>query len=166
MFRPTLLAAAFVAAAIMPLSALAAPIGPVSAIHVTAGPEVAADTKVVDQRDIDYLTTELHRSLERNFKRTHDLSDQGGVLDIQLVKAEPSRPTLTQMSRNTGLSMRSVSRGGMAVTGTYTAADGTVTPVKFQWESFDIRDSIHGSTWSDAEEGFDRFAVSLTSKKG
>jgi hypothetical protein len=153
------------ALALAPAAAFAAPIGPVATINVTAAPALHADTKVMSDRDIDLLTKSLRESVQHSLTKAHALSDGGGVLDIQLIKAKPTRPTLTQMSNNIGLSMNSVYVGGMAVTGTYTAPDGTVTPVKYHWEAFDIRDARYGTTWTDAEQGFDYFASSLTHAK-
>jgi hypothetical protein len=160
MWKPMLVAAA--ALAMTPALAAAAAIGPVASLHVTAGPALLADTKVLDARDADQLTESLRRSVQRSLDKAHAVSDQGGVLDIQLVKARPTRPTMTQMSHRPGLSMQSLYTGGMDVTGTYTARDGAVTPIKFHWEAFDLRDAQYGATWTDAERGFDRFAISLT----
>jgi hypothetical protein len=142
--------------------AFAAAIGPVATINITAAPALRADTKVLSDRDINDLTASLRESLQRSLTKAHVLSDRGGVLNIQLVKAKPTRPTFTQMGANTGLSPRSVYIGGMEVAGTYTAPDGTVTPVKYHWEAFDISEARFGTTWSDAERGFDYFASSLT----
>ncbi len=145
-----------------PAAALAAPIGPVATINITAAPTLKADAKVLSDRDIDELTKSLRASVQHSLTKANALSDRGGVLDIQLVKAKPTRPTFTQLSANTGLSMRSAYIGGMEVAGTYTAPDGTVTPVKYHWEPIDISEARFGTTWTDAERGFDYFASSLT----
>ena len=143
-------------------TAFAAAIGPVATVNITAAPTLRADTKVLSDRDIDELTKSLRESVQHSLAKAHALSDRGGTLDIQLVKAKPTRPTFTQMSNNTGLSMASVYIGGMEVAGTYTAPNGAVTPVKYHWEALDIRDARYGATWTDAERGFDDFARSLT----
>jgi hypothetical protein len=163
MLKSPLIGLAAMALVLAPaVAASAAPIGPVATINISAAPTLRADTKVLNGRDIDQLTASLRESLQRSLTKAHALSDRGGVLDIQLVKAKPTRPTLTQMSNNTGLSMASIYVGGMEVAGTYTAPDGTVTPVKYHWEAFDISEARYGVTWTDAERGFDNFASSLT----
>ena len=142
--------------------AQAAAIGPVAAVHVTASPDMAKDAKVIGPRDIDELTTSLKKTLESRFKAKQMVSDKGGVLDVVILKATPSRPTFTQLVNNVSLSMESYGLGGMEVAGTYTAADGKVTPVKFHYEAPDIRDAPFGWTWQAAEDGFNHFAMSLT----
>ncbi len=139
--------------------ALAAP--QVATVRVSIGPDLAKKTQTMDAREFDYLTRELKRSVESRLDRSGALDPQGGELDLVIEDARPNRPTLREMSAKLGLSYQSFGVGGARVSGEYRAASGARTPVTYSWYETDIRWAQYNSTWSDADEAFDRLAVRL-----
>jgi len=152
-----------IAAAGLASAAQAAPIGEVSRINITISPELAANTKVLDQREFDYLARDLRHSVESRLARVGALDTQGGTLDLVIEDAVPNKPTMKQLTRNVGLSYsHSFGIGGAKVSGVYTAPDGAKTPVSYSWYEHDIRQAKYASQWQDAGRTFDLFAHSLT----
>lgn len=162
MFKKTLFSLAAAAVIAAPALASAAPVGPVAKINITIGPELAAKKKDFSRRDFETLTDELRSSVENQLKRKGRLDASGGVLDLVIEDAKATRPTLQQMSERPGLSYESFSLGGMELTGTYRAVDGTATPLKYSWYESDIRNAPYGWTFQAARDGFQRFAMTLT----
>lgn len=141
-------------------SALAEPMATVSSVEVSLSPEMRQ--KAVDEygmRDVEYLTRELRKDVEREMRKTGVLA--GGRLELVLVDAQPNRPTFKQLGDKPGLSIHSFGVGGAAIEGRAISMDGEVTPVSFQWYETDIRDAPYSSTWSDAEFAIQRFASRL-----
>lgn len=141
------------------LPALAAP--QVSSVRVSIGPDLAKQTQTLDAREFDYLTRELKRSVEKRLNRSGALDPAGGELDLIIEDARPNRPTLREMAAKPGLSYQSFGVGGARISGEYRAPTGARTPVNYSWYETDIRWAQYGSTWSDADEAFDRLAESL-----
>jgi len=102
------------------------------------------------------LSEEIIEDLER------ELNDRGleaERIDITILDAKPNRPTMEQLSGRPGLDpFRSVSIGGMSLTGTITHMDGEVSEVEYKWFENDIRQSVGVSTWWDANRVSRRFA--------
>jgi len=137
----------------------------VATVRVSIGPDLAKKTQIMDAREFDYLTRELKRSVEKRLERSGALDPEGGELDLVIEDARPNRPTLREMSAKPGLSFQSFGVGGARVSGEYRAATGARTPVAYGWYETDIRWAQYGSTWSDADEAFDRLAARLAKDK-
>jgi len=137
----------------------------VATVRVSIGPDLAKKTQIMDAREFDYLTRELKRSVEKRLDRSGALDPEGGELDLVIEDARPNRPTLREMSAKPGLSFQSFGVGGARVSGEYRAATGARTPVAYGWYETDIRWAQYGSTWSDADEAFDRLAARLAKDK-
>jgi hypothetical protein len=135
--------------------ALAAPA--VSSVRVSVGPALAEQVDVIGQRDLDVLTAELRRTVERRLPSSAD----GGVLTLVIDDARPNRPTPRQLMTTQGLSMESFGNGGAKISGDYVDATGVRTPIAYSWYGDDIRWARYSSTWHDAEDAFDRLADRL-----
>jgi hypothetical protein len=157
MIRPALILALLLAATPAAVSAQA------SDVHVVLGPKLAKEARELGQRDLDRLTAELERTVERAVAQSGRAS--GARLELTLIDVRPSRPTFEQMARRPGLSMDSVSNGGAALEGVEISADGTRRPVRFSWYESDIRWAGARATWSDAHRAFDLFARQYASGK-
>jgi hypothetical protein len=161
--RPIALIVAAAAGLMATSASAAAPIGPVSQINITIGSWL--DQKRVDRvddRDLSYLKDELRKSVEEQLARTGRLSpDGGGRLDLVIEDAVANRPTLQELKYYPTLSIKSFATGGAEVTGVYTAADGTQTPIGYVRDEMDLRDARWAYTWRDANRAFDSFAIAL-----
>jgi hypothetical protein len=142
-------------------TAQAGPLGPVATINVIIGEDLAAKAEKYGPRDLDYLAAELRESVERSLGRSGDLAPAGGSLDLVIEDAIPNRPTFRQMSATPGRSFESFGVGGAEISGVLTTADGRTIPVGYRWYESDIRWSMGTSTWSDAQNTFDRFSRRL-----
>jgi hypothetical protein len=151
--RAALVSAVLLLGAAQP--ALAAPA--VSAVRVSIGPTLADKVDEIGQRDLDVLTAELRRTVERRLPSRAD----GGTLTLVIDDARPNRPTPQQLMTTQGLSMESFGIGGARISGDYVDAAGVRTPIAYSWYGDDIRWARYGSTWQDAEQAFDRFANRL-----
>lgn len=144
------------------LSLILAAAAPVAAsaqagdVHVVLGPELVKKSSELGRRDLDRLTAELERTVERAVAQSGRAN--GGRLELTLTDVRPSRPTFEQMARRPGLSMESVANGGAALEGVEIAPDGTRRPVRFSWYETDIRWAQARATWSDTHRAFDIFA--------
>lgn len=160
--RPIALLAAVAAASLAASAAAAAPIGPVSQINISIGSWL--DQKQVDKvnaRDLEYLKTELRKSVEQKLAKTGRLDASGGRLDLVIEDAIANRPTQQELSYYPNLSYKSFAIGGAEITGVYVAPDGTTTPIGFERRESDIREARYAYTWRDANRAFDSFAVAL-----
>jgi len=112
------------------------------------------------EREGETLTEEIIEDLDRAF-------DKAGVaparVDVVIVNAKPNRPTFQQLSDRPGLdAFRSISLGGMELTGTAYDADGNVLATQeYEWFENRIEDSVGAATWSDANRASSRFAKKL-----
>ena len=153
--RTLLLATAVLAASAT--AALAAP----ASITVSLDPALEQKAhEVYGVRELDRLQVELRKDVERELGRTGAYQD--ARIDLVLVDVTPNRPTFKQLSDVPGLSMQSFGIGGARIAGQATAADGTVTPIDYNWYETDIRWTWANWTWSDTEYAFDRFARKLS----
>ena len=121
---------------------------PVSSVAVKISPELQAKagkrTGRYDQRDLDYLTRELQRNIEK----------RAGV------SPDGDRPTFWELSEKPGLSALSPSIGGAKLEGVRIAADGQRTPLNFQRYDIDLTQSMFfGLTpWATAQNTFSGYA--------
>jgi hypothetical protein len=138
-------------------AALAAP----ASVSVTVGPELQKKAvKKYGVKDVNRLADNLRSDVERELVKTGALD--GARVELVLVDATPNRPTMKQMGDNPGLSYQSFGLGGARIQGQVTAADGTVSPLKYRWYETDIGRTWYQGTWADAEWTFDRFATKLS----
>lgn len=137
-------------------AALAGP--QVAHISITVGPALARQVDTVGPQEIERLTGDLHRTVERRLPVTAD----GGELILVIEDARPNRPTLTKMSRSPSLSYESFGVGGARISGEYVDAAGARTPVRYSWYETDISQASYAETWRDANTAFERFARRLS----
>lgn len=147
------------------LSALALAIG-IGAAHATTI-EVTYSEDFAEKLEDDYgvregetLSKEIVEDIEQQFDR-HGLDPARVAVVIE--DAKPNRPTMEQLSRRPGLDpFRSISLGGMDLTGTVFDAEGNVlAEVQYDWFERDLRDVQTASTWWDARRASDRFSRRL-----
>jgi hypothetical protein len=136
-------------------TALAAPA--VSEVKVSIGPELAKKADALGSRELDILTAELRRSIERKLPPRPG----GGTLSLVIEDAKPNRPTPQQLGMKPGLSFESFGVGGATISGAYVDTSGKTIPIVYRWWETDIRWARYGSTWHDAETAFDRLADRL-----
>ncbi len=151
--RAVLVSAVLLLGAAQP--ALAAPA--VSAVKVSIGPDLAGKADEIGTRDLEILTAELRRTVEKRMPPGPD----GGVLTLVIDDAKPNRPTPQQLMTTQGLSVQSFGVGGARISGDYVDPAGKRTPIAYSWWETDIRWARYSSTWHDAETAFDRLADRL-----
>jgi hypothetical protein len=129
----------------------------VSSVKVSIGPALADKVDEIGQRDLDILTAQLQRTVEKRLPSRAD----GGTLTLVIDDARPNRPTPQQLMTTQGLSMESFGNGGATISGDYVDPTGRRTPIAYSWYGDDIRWARYSSTWHDAEDAFDRLADRL-----
>lgn len=127
-------------------------------INVSIGPALQARAKEFGARDLDDLRGDLRDEVTRAFAHARYVPAR---VDLVIEDATPNRPTFAQLSRSTGLSMRSVGVGGARVTGTLVGPDGATRPIRYQYFETDLREERGASTWSDADRSFMMLAGEL-----
>ncbi len=127
-------------------------------VHVTLGPVLEKRTAEFGVRELDDLRADLRDEVTRTLARSGKAPTR---VDLVIEDAAPNRPTMEQMSRTPGLSLRSVGVGGARVSGVVTYADGAARPLRYQWYETDITQERAASTWSDAQRSFGLLADQL-----
>jgi len=109
------------------------------------------------EREGETLTEDIIDDLDHAFAKA---GVSPARVDVVIVNAKPNRPTLEQLSNEPGLdAMRSISIGGMKLTGTAYDADGNVLAIQeYGWFENNIRDVFGSATWTDANRASRRFA--------
>lgn len=109
------------------------------------------------EREGETLTEDIIEDLDSAFEKA---GVSPARVDVVIVDAKPNRPTFQQLSDRPGLdSFRSISLGGMELTGTAYDADGNVLATQeYGWFENNIRDVIGSGTWTDANRASRRFA--------
>ncbi|MEQ3745009.1 MAG: hypothetical protein ABNH53_02080 [Henriciella sp.] len=112
------------------------------------------------EREGGVLTEEIIEDLDRAFAKA---GISPARVDVTINDAKPNRPTLEQQRDKPGLdAFRSISIGGMDLTGTAYDADGNVIgELSYDWYETDIRFAAPAGTWSDARRASDRFSRKL-----
>jgi hypothetical protein len=128
-------------------------------VSVAIGPKLQDKADDLGQRELDFLARDLQRSVESRLIRA-GMTDR---VELTLIDAKPNRPTSEQLGNRPGLSPISFGVGGAKIEGAVVHADGTLTPLSYQWYESDIAWARHSSTWAAAENAFDRFANRLVS---
>lgn len=115
------------------------------------------------EREGETLTEDIIDDLDHAFSRAGVAPAR---VDVVIVNAKPNRPTLEQLSDRPGLdAFRSISLGGMELTGTAYDADGNVLATQeYEWFENNIRDAVGSATWTDANRASRRFAKKLANQ--
>lgn len=130
-------------------------------IAVTYSDDFAEElTENYGEREGERLTEEILEDLERAFEKA---GVEPAKVDVTIVNAKPNRPTFEQMHAKPGLDpIRSISIGGMELTGTVYDSDGNVLVTQdYGWFENNIRDVVGSGTWTDANRASRRFATRL-----
>lgn len=131
----------------------------ISSVVISASDEVANETKLFDNRDVEQMKAVLHKKVMRQLTKAGTINPNGVQLKLTLTDLKPNRPTMAQFRDKPGLSFQSIAIGGASIEGQIIAADGTeIGTVSFTWQESWI-DQVQGATvWYDARRAFDRFA--------
>lgn len=115
------------------------------------------------EREGEALTEDIIDDIDHAFSRA---GVSPARVDIVIVNAKPNRPTLEQLSAKPGLdAFRSISLGGMELTGTAYDADGNVLATQeYGWFENNIRDVVGSATWTDANRASRKFAKKLANQ--
>ncbi len=127
-------------------------------INVSIGPALEARADDFGARDLDELRTDLRDEVTHAFAHARYAPAR---VDLVIEDATPNRPTFAQLSRSTGLSMRSIGVGGARITGTLVGPDGVVRPIRYQYYETDLWQERGAVTWSDADRSFMMLAGEL-----
>jgi hypothetical protein len=132
--------------------------GPGPQVTVGIGALLQSKAKDYGSAEIDRLRRDLGDEVTRTLSRRN-----AGLVraDLVIEDAQPNRPTMEQLSRTPGLSLRSIGLGGARISGTVTLADGTTRPIRFQFYETDLHNEIAANTWSDADRAFSWLAGDL-----
>ena len=149
------------AAAALSLSAGAALAAePVSIAPIQIGEALAAKADEIGEREFDRLREILRGDLEREL--AGHLGENGSVLHVTILDADPNRPTMDEMAATPGLSMESFSIGGASLEAELIASSGdTLQTYSYAWRSHSIHNAAYAGTWSDARRTFNRFAAEI-----
>ena len=142
-------------------SAAAAQAGPT--VTVALGPAVQARAGDLGPDALEDQRLALQREVQQALAHARTAVRQ---VDLAIVDLQPTRPTSAQLGRSTQLSKgASVGLGGAAITGTMVEADGSIHPIRFRFFQSDLRNELGFTTWSDADDAFDKLAHDLARGK-
>lgn len=113
------------------------------------------------EKDLNRLTERLEERLTQQLTKRGVSIDPNAatVLRVTLTDARNNRPTFMQLSKEPGLSYRSVANGGATIEAELIQAGGTpLGTMDYRWYENDIRDAQYRGTWTDAKRAMDRFA--------
>tara|TARA_R110002073_G_scaffold335895_1_gene529418 strand:- start:1828 stop:2361 length:534 start_codon:yes stop_codon:yes gene_type:complete len=133
---------------------------PVSIAPIQIGDALAAKADEIGEREFDRLSEILRGDLEREL--AGHLGENGAVLHVTILDADPNRPTMAEMAATPGLSMESFSIGGASLAAELVTSSGaTLQSYSYAWHSHSINNAAYAGTWSDARRTFDRFAAEI-----
>ncbi len=156
MRRITTFVALVLAGAAVAGAAAAAP-----TVDVSIGAGLQKKAKTYGEREFNYLSNDLQRSIENAAARSGDPALDGARFNLVIADAQPNRPTFKQLGDTIGLSPRSFGVGGATLEGSVTYPDGRVVPVSYRWYNHDITDARGSTTWTAASRAFDMFAYKV-----
>lgn len=112
------------------------------------------------EREGETLTEEIIEDLDRAFTKA---GVDPARVDVTIIDAKPNRPTFGQLADRPGLdAIRSISLGGMKLSGTAYDADGNIIATQeYGWFENNLQDAIGAGTWSDANRASRRFASKM-----
>lgn len=114
----------------------------------------------IGEREGAYLSQSLTRIVQGALER-RGVSADGITVELQIVNADPNRPTLRQLSANPAIdSMRSISTGGAELRAVLRDRSGAViAEVEHRYYSQNLRDVfVVPNTWTDARRSMQQFA--------
>lgn len=143
-----------------------AAIGALALLPVAAATEVAVSysddfaeelTDNYGEREGERLRQDITQDLDQAFEKA---GVSPARVEVVIMDAKPNRPTFEQLTDQPGLDpIRSISIGGMELTGTAYDTEGNVLATQdYEWFQSNIRDVIGISTWGDANRASRRFA--------
>jgi hypothetical protein len=146
-----------------------ASIGALAMLHTAAATEVSVTysddfteelAENYGEREGGVLSEEIIEDLDKAFARA---GVNPARVDVTINNAKPNRPTFEQLRDRPGLDMfRSISIGGMDLTGVAYDADGNVIgELSYDWFETDIRHVAPAGIWTDAYRASDRFSRKL-----
>lgn len=149
-----------------------AAIGALALLPVAAATEVAVSysddfaeelTDNYGEREGERLTRDISDDLDKAFEKAGVTAAR---VEVVIIDAKPNRPTFEQLSATPGLdAIRSISIGGMELSGTAYDADGNVLATQdYEWFQNNIRDVIGFGTWGDANRASRRFAKKMANQ--
>lgn len=127
-------------------------------VVVSIGDKFAEElVETYGEREGAVLKAEVIEDIDRAFARK---GVDAARVEVTINKARPNRPTLEQARDTPGLDVfRSISLGGMDLTGTAYDANGLVlAEQQYDWFENDIRHVSPAGTWTDAKRASSRFA--------
>jgi hypothetical protein len=109
------------------------------------------------EREGAVLSDEIIDDLDRELARA---GIEVARIAVVIEDAKPNRPTMEQVRNRPGLDMfRSISLGGMELTGTAFDSEGAVVgELTYDWYENNIDQVIGSATWGDARRASNRFA--------
>lgn len=114
----------------------------------------------IGEREGAYLSSTLTRYVENALAR-RGVNADGLTIELQIVNADPNRPTLRQLSANPAIdSMRSVSTGGAELRAILRdRSGGVIAEVDHSYYTQNLRDVfVVPNTWTDARRSMQQFA--------
>jgi len=131
---------------------------PVTVGDVTFAPKFQEKLdKTYGVREGADLARDVKKSLARRLANVD--APQALRVDVEIVDAQPNRPTFKQLTDKPGLSLQSIGVGGASLRGVLRDAAGAeVSVVAYDWYETDIRNVTASSTWTDANRAFHWFA--------
>lgn len=160
--------------------------GPVSGPLAIGVVEMTGDMRETAQDvgpdEIPDLLAELEDSVARSLDKAGVLASGGAAttINLYLANAEPNRPTQWQLSgrgdfggdhksplSTSSLSLQSLALGEFEVVAEFVSADGqSLGVIEYEYEPFDLQDTIGFGTWTTVNMGIDRFARGLPKRIG
>jgi hypothetical protein len=126
-------------------------------VAVRLGPAVQARTGDLGRSDLDQISDVLAHDVRTAAERSGAPISR---IDLVIQDIQPNLPTSTQLGHSVGLSPRSYSLGGAAVTGTMTVG-GEARPIRFRYFQNDPHNAVNFDMWGDASQAFDMLSAQI-----
>lgn len=148
---------------------------PIGAINISVNPDIVGVERLstssmrdalVHPRDAEQLIDELRDELEGDLSRTGAYAPMVAApvatLNVEIVRATPTRPAMTENGRRRNLHFSSVSVGGAEIKADLIGPDGAaIGHFEYRWDDDAINQGIAIGEWSGADRAFSRFAARL-----
>jgi hypothetical protein len=126
-------------------------------VAVSFGPAVQARTGDLGRSELDQIGDVLAHDVRAAAERSGAPISR---IDLVIQDIQPNLPTSAQLGRSAGLSPRSYSLGGAAVTGTMTVG-GEARPIRFRYFQSDPANAVNFDMWGDASQAFDMLSAQI-----
>ena len=143
-------------AALVPAAA-AAQTSQTPQVAVSLGAAVQARAGDLGRSDLDQISGVLAHDVRTAAERSGVAISR---IDLVIQDIQPNLPTSTQLGHSVGLSPRSYSLGGAAVTGTMTVG-GEARPIRFRYFQNDPHNAVNFDMWGDASQAFDMLSAQI-----